>query len=61
MADGKMVNSLMRLGGAYCTMCTGIQEECHHLEVAAQGFLINRSIETITELAISRTMTPVRW
>ena len=53
MADGKMVTSLMRLGGAYCTMCTGSQEECHHLEVVAQGFFINRSIETITELAIS--------
>ena len=52
MADGKMVTSLMRLGGAYCTMCTGSQEQCHHLEVVAQGFFINRSIETITELAI---------
>ena len=34
-------------------MCTGSQEECHHLEVVAQGFFINRSIETISELAIS--------
>ena len=55
MADGKMVTSLLQLGGAYCSMCTHSQEECHNMLVIQAGFVINRSIETITDLAISLT------
>ena len=53
MADGKMVTSLLQLGGAYCSMCTLSQEECHILLVIQEGFAINHLIETITDLAIS--------
>ena len=53
MADGKMVTSLTRLGGAYCTMCTRGQEECKDIHLVEGGFLINRSIQSITDLALS--------
>ena len=53
MADGKMVTSLTRLGGAYCTMCTRAQEECKEIHVVEGGFLIDRSIQSITDLALS--------
>ena len=55
MADGKMVTTLLRLGGAYCSMCVKSQVECHDLLVVQQGFLIERSIESLTDLALSLT------
>ena len=55
MADGKMVTTLLQLGGAYCTMCTKDQKECHKVDVIENGFVIDRSIESIRELALSLT------
>ena len=53
MADGKMVAALLQLGGAYCTMCTRGQEECKDVKVVKEGFLIDRDIESFTDLALS--------
>ena len=55
MADGKMVVTLLNLGGAYWTMCTRDQSECQKESVIETGFLINRSVESITDLALSLT------
>ena len=55
MADGKMVTTLLRLGGAYCSMCVKSQVECHDLHVVQEGFLIERSIQSLTDLALSLT------
>ena len=53
MADGKMVTTLLCLGGAYCTMCVKRQEDCQKTTVIEAGFLIDRSIESISDLAES--------
>ena len=53
MADGKMVVSLLQLSGSYCTMCTRSQTECQNLMEINKGFLIDRSIETLSDLALS--------
>ena len=53
MADGKMVTSLLNLGGAFCTMCTRDQNDCQNPEIIEEGFLIDRSIESIRDLALS--------
>ena len=55
MADGKMVTILLNLGGAYCTMCTKSQLECQKMEVIERGFMIERSVESIGQLALSLT------
>ena len=39
-------------------MCTLSQEECHSLLVIQAGFVINPSIETITDLAVSLALAP---
>ena len=53
MADGKMITTLLQLGGAYCTMCTKSVEECQKLETIEAGFMIERSVESLKELALS--------
>ena len=53
MADGKMVAALLQLGGAYFTMCTRGQEECKDVKVVIEGLLIDRDIESVTDLALS--------
>ena len=53
MCDGKMVTNLMQLAGSYCTMCTNSQMDCHNSDVIKDGFLISRSVQSISELAIS--------
>ena len=55
MADGKMVTTLLRLEGAYCTMCFATQEESQNPEVILEGFKITRSVQQITELALALT------
>ena len=55
MADGKMVTTLLQLGGAYCTMCTKSQPQCHSREVIEEGFVIDRSVESLNDLALSLT------
>ena len=55
MADGKMVSTLLNLGGAYCTMCSKSQAECQKVEVIEAGFIIDRSVESIAQLALSLT------
>ena len=55
MADGKMVTNLLQLGGAYCTMCVKGQNEAHKVDVIERGFVIERSVENISELALSLT------
>ena len=53
MADGKMVNTLLHLEGAYCTMCTKDQDECQKEAVIENGFLIDRSVEMINDVALA--------
>ena len=53
MADGKMVSTLLRLGGAFCTMCVCTQAESQQIETIEAGFTINRSVTQITDLAMS--------
>ena len=53
MADGKMITTLLNLGGAYCTMCSKSQKECQEEEVIMEGFAIDRSVESISQLALS--------
>ena len=53
MVDGKMVTNLLQLGGAYCSMCTNSQQQCHSPTVIETGFVINRSIESLKDLALS--------
>ena len=53
MLDGKMVTALLQLGGAYCTMCVRSQDECHQEKVVDEGFIIDRSIESLSDLALS--------
>ena len=55
MADGKMVSMLLNLNGAYCTMCTRSQAECQKEEIIEGGFMIDRSVESIGQLALSLT------
>ena len=55
MADGKMVNTLLQLGGSYCTMCSKSDADCHKPSVIQAGFVIDRSIESLKELALSLT------
>ena len=55
MADGKMVTTLLQLGGAYCTMCTKSQAQCHSREIIEEGFVIDRSVESLNDLALSLT------
>ena len=55
MADGKMVTTLLQLGGAYCTMCTKSLGQCHDKRTIGDGFIIDRSIENLRELALSLT------
>ena len=45
----------MQLGGAYCTMCKKSAEECQKLETIEAGFIIERSVESLKELALSLT------
>ena len=51
MIDGKMVAVLSGLGGAYCTMCTASEEDCHSEEVVESGFLINRVMADVIDLS----------
>lgn len=53
MTDGKMVNTLLHLEGAYCTMCTKDQDECQKETVIENGFLIDRSVESINDVALA--------
>ena len=55
MIDGKMVNNLSGLGGAFCTMCSKSQSECQNPDIIKDGFLIDRDIESIRDLAIALT------
>ena len=55
MADGKMVTTLLQLGGAFCTMCFVTQEESQKSEVIQEGFKITRSVQQITDLALALT------
>ena len=55
MADGKMVSKLLNADGCYCTMCLASQTDAQKSEVVEAGFLITRSVESMTELAHSLT------
>ena len=55
MVDGKMITNLLNCAGAYCTMCTKSQEACHRSDTIQSGFIIERSIEGLKELALSLT------
>ena len=55
MVDGKMVTSLLQLEGAYCTMCTRDLLSCHKPDVINNGFVIDRTVESVRDLALSLT------
>ena len=55
MIDGKMITSLLQLGGAYCTMCSVSLLDSHKVDIIENGFTLDRSIKSITELALSLT------
>ena len=55
MIDGKMVTNLLNCGGSYCTMCVKSQDECQKLETIQAGFVIERDLESIRDLALSLT------
>lgn len=50
MIDRKASNLYLDLGGAYCDLCSLSKEECRDLEDIQQGFIIDRSIESINEI-----------
>lgn len=52
MIDGKIIIKLLQLAGAYCTMCEISGKEAHKAENISAGFLITRTVENITELAL---------
>ena len=53
MIDGKMATTLLHLEGAYCTMCSRSQDDCQRESVILAGFTIDRSVESISQLALS--------
>ena len=55
MFDGKMVTNILNCGGSYCTMCIKSREECHDEETLKAGFVIDRDLESICDLALSLT------
>ena len=55
MADGKMVTNILNCGGAFCTMCLKSQEEADMKENIEEGFIIERSVQSMKELAQSLT------
>ena len=55
MIDGKMVVNLLNSAGAYCTMCTKSQEDCQKPEVIKAGFMIERDVDSMRDLALSLT------
>ena len=55
MIDGKMIQKLLQVEGAYCTMCTNSQSSCHSKEVIEAGFVIDRSVTSVNDLALSLT------
>ena len=50
-----MVSNLLNCLGAYCTMCVKSQTECQDAEIIKAGFLIERDIQGIKDLALSLT------
>ena len=53
MVDGKMVTNLLNLGGAFCTMCVKTQQDCQNPDVIQAGFVIERDVRGIKDLALS--------
>lgn len=51
LIDGKMIETLSGLGGAYCTMCTKSHEECEQIDLINLGIEMDRNIEDTIELA----------
>ena len=50
-----MVTTLLGCGGAYCTMCVKSQPECQDPETIRAGFVIERDVQGIKDLALSLT------
>ena len=55
MLGGKIVTNLLYCGGSYCTMCIKSREECHDEKTIQAGFVIDRDLESICDLALSLT------
>ena len=51
LIDGKMIECLSGLGGAYCTMCTKSAKDCEDIEMISAGIKMDRTIEATIELA----------
>ena len=56
MVDGKMVSTLLNCGGAFCTMCAKSQAECHDPETIQAGFVIDRDVAGMRDIALSLTV-----
>ena len=62
MLDGKMISTLLSLGGGYCTQCTVSLDGAQHLDTIVTGFFINISLGQTTNIAVSLMHTrPRRW
>lgn len=51
MVDGKVQETVLQLGGAYCTMCPLSERECHDPTQVSMGFIITRTVEGLHSLA----------
>ena len=51
LIDGKMIEVLGGLGGAYCTMCSKSGQDCEDCNVIRTGIKIDRTIEETFEIA----------
>ena len=52
MIDGKMVTNLLQVDGAYCSMCTKSLPDSHNIQVIDEGFVIDRSLQSISDIAL---------
>ena len=53
MIDGKMATNLLNVGGAFCTMCAKSQLDCHNPDIIQEGFVIERDVRGIRDIALS--------
>ena len=53
MIEGKMVTNLLQVDGAYCSMCTKSLPDSHKIQVIDEGFVIDRSLQSIREIALA--------
>ena len=47
MMDMKAAHLYLGLGGAFCDLCDFSKEQCHNVDVIANGFKINRTVQDL--------------